>query len=180
LITAAGGGAGAATAQRAFPGNPLAELGGELIGSGASGAGLFGLARRNARQTAEAAVPSIEDLRGQASARYDAAEADGLTAAQDQTQALAENFRGIATREGLISPTGRISEAYPKAREAIRMLDDYAQGEMTPVQMQSVRRVLSDAANSSDGAEQRMATIMLREFDDFTAPLAPGLDEARG
>jgi len=46
-------------------------------------------------------------------------------------------------------------------------------------QMQTVRKVLSSAAKSADDAERRMATLMLQRFDEFTAPLAPQLAEAR-
>lgn len=103
----------------------------------------------------------------------------GVTANQQQTSQLASDIRGIAQKEGLISPTGRLSEAYPKAREAIKMMDDYGQGSMTIPQMQTVRKVLSDAAGSPDSAEKRMATMMLKKFDDFTAPLSPHLSQAR-
>lgn len=134
------------------------------------------LNRRAVRQ----AVPTVEQLRTSASELYDAARASGVRATQPQTQQLAQDMRAVAAQEGLISPTGRISEAYPRAREAINLLDDYALGEMTVPQMQTVRKVLSDAAAAPDAAERRIASIMLRQFDDFTATLAPELQQARG
>lgn len=51
---------------------------------------------------------------------------------------------------------------------------------MTPVQMQTVRDVLSDAVNATKGKERRIASMMLDRFDNFTAPLAPELAQARG
>src|SRR5699024_3651853 len=61
----------------------------------------------------------------------------------------------------------------------MRRLDEYAGQEMTGRQMQSIRRLLSNAAGSPDRAESRIGTMMIRAFDDFTAPLAPELAEAR-
>lgn len=179
LAAAAGGGVGGATAQQLFPGNAGAEMAGELIGGLGTGAAISGLANRAAQRAAESTVPSVEQLKSQASDLYKLAENQGVTASQKQTQMLARDFRAIATHQGLISPTGRVSEAYPRAAEAMRMMDDYASGTMSPTQMQTVRDVLSDAVSSTQGKEQRIARIMLDRFDNFTAPLAPPLAQAR-
>lgn len=180
LGTAFGGGVGGAAAQQLFPGNAGAEIAGELIGGLGTGAAIGGMADRAARRAAERAVPTVEQLRARAGELYDLAEQQGVTAPQQQTQALARDFRRLATDEGLISPTGRVSEAYPRAAEALRVMDDYATGAMTPTQMQTVRDVLSDAVSATKGKERRIASMMLDQFDSFTAPLAPQLAEARG
>lgn len=180
LGTAAGGGLGGAVAQQLFPGNVGAEIAGELIGGLGTGAAIAGLADRSARRAAEKSVPTVEQLKAQAGEKFESAHRSGVSARQDQTQQLAANIRSIAQQEGLISPTGRVSEAYPKAREALKLVDDYAQGGMSVPQMQTARKVLADAAKSTDDAERRIATLMLRQFDDFTSPLAPQLAEARG
>lgn len=179
LGTALSGGVGGAAAQQLFPGNVGAEIAGELIGGLGAGAAIGGMADRAARRVAEKAVPSVEQLKARAGELYDLAEQQGVTATQQQTQGLARNFRDIATQEGLISPTGRVSEAYPRAAEALRVMDDYATGTMTPTQMQTVRDVLSDAVSATKGKERRIASMMLDQFDGFTAPLAPPLAEAR-
>lgn len=179
LGTALSGGFGGAAAQQVFPGSPTAEAIGEALG-GLGGAGsISGIINRTARRTAAGTIPSVGDLRSQAADLYDMAERQGITATRPQTQGLAQDMHTIAQQEGLISPTGRVSEAYPKAREALRMLDDYGQGTMSVPQMQTVRKVLSDAAGSPDAAERRIASIMLARFDDFTSPLAPQLKDAR-
>lgn len=177
--TAAGGGVGGAIANQVAPGNPLADMAGELIGGVGTGAAITGLASRSARRTAESAVPTVQQLEQMAADKFDDAHRLGVTATQQQTQGLAADMRAIAQQEGLISPTGRVSSAYPKANEALRLVDDYAQGTMTVPQMQTVRKVLSDAAKSADSAERRMATIMLKKFDDFTSPLATQLADGR-
>lgn len=177
--TAVGGGVGGAAAQQLFPGNAGAEIAGEMIGGLGTGAAIGRMADRSARRVAEKAVPTVEQLKSQAEAKFEEAHRAGVAATPTQTLRLATNMRRIARDEGLISPTGRVSEAYPKAREALRMLDDYGQGTMSVPQMQTVRKVLADAAKSPDDAERRIATLMLKKFDDFTAPLAPQLSEAR-
>lgn len=179
LGAAAGGGVGGAVAQQLFPDNVGAELAGELIGGLGTGAAISGLANRASRRAVEKAVPTVQQLEQQAGDKFDEAHRLGVTATRPQTQQLAADMRTIAQQEGLISPTGRVSEAYPKAREALRLVDDYSQGTMTVPQMQTARKVLSDAAKSADDAERRIATIMLKKFDDFTSPLAPQLAEAR-
>ncbi len=178
-IPAVTGGIGAATAQQVAPGNPLAEFAAEVVGSGLGGIGVYRSAKKAATRNMQAAVPTIPELKQQASDLYRSAEARGVSANRQQTQALSNRIRDIATNEGLISPTGRVSSAYPKAKEALDLAGDYAKGKMTPTQMQTVRKVLSEAAGSPDNSERRMARMMLETFDDWTAPLAPELSQAR-
>lgn len=175
--SAASGGAGGAV--REAGGTPGMQAAASFVGGFAGPKTMASTANRSAKQAAEKSVPTVESLKSQAAELYDDAERLGVTASQQQTQGLAQDMRAIAQQEGLISPTGRVSEAYPKAREALRMLDDYGQGTMNVPQMQTVRKVLADAAGSPDSAERRIASIMLSRFDDFTSPLAPQLGEAR-
>lgn len=177
--TAIGGGFGGAAAQQLFPGNVGAEIAGELIGGLGTGAAINRAATRSARRAAERAVPTVDDLRAQASAQYDAAEARGIVAAPQDTQALAGRVRQIARDNELITPTGRVSGAYPRASEAMSLLDDYSGHPMNPTQMQVIRDTLADARNATEGKERRIAGMMLDEFDRFTDPLAPELKTAR-
>lgn len=178
-VAAAGGGGASSGIARELGASPAVQLGAGLFGGLAAGSTVSGLANRSARRAAESAVPTVEQLRQQAGSRFEEAHRRGVSAGQAQTQQLANDVRALAQREGLISPTGRVSEAYPKAREALRMLDDYATGSMNVPQMQAVRKVLTDAAKSQDAGERRIAVMMLNQFDDFTAPLAPQLADAR-
>lgn len=180
LIPAVTGGMGAATAQDIAPGNPWAEMGGELLGSLLGGGFSYASAKRAANKKAAGSVPDIPALKKQAADMYDLAERNGVKASQKQTTDLYDTISGIAKQEGLISPTGRVSEAYPKAKEALQLTADYAKGDMTPKQMQTVRKVLSEAAGGTDPSEQRIARKMLEEFDNWTAPLSPELGKARG
>lgn len=174
-----GGGVGAATAQQAFPGNPLAEFIGEMAGGGVAGAGLMGAARAQGRREIEKAVPTIGDLKAQAGELYRRAETRGVTADPALTQKLADDFRMQLAQEGRISPTGRLSEVYPKAKEAMQLVDDYSGSTMSPTQMQTVRGVIAEGLNSPENAERRMASMLTDTFDEWANPLAPELPQAR-
>lgn len=177
LAAALGSGTGAATAQQVFPGNPLAEIAGQLIGGLAPSAIESGLRRFNAPKPT---APSVDDLKAKAGALYDKAEASGVTAPQAETQKLAAEIRAVAHDEGLISSTGKVSTAYPKVASTIDTFDDYAQGAMTVKQMKAARKTLTNMAKSSDAAESRIGGIMLEKLDDFTSPLSAELEAARG
>lgn len=179
MLTALGGGIGAATAQQAAPGNRYAELAAETLGSIGSAGGMYGLARREAGQAAEAAVPSVAQLRQQAGDLYTAAESRGIVAGPGVTNNIATRIRDIARNEELVTPTGRVSADYPRAAGAMHLLDDYAGQPMNPLQIQRVRSTLSDAVGATDGNERRIASMMLRAFDEETTPLAPELAQAR-
>lgn len=172
--TLAGGSAAAAT-QQLLPDNPTAEMIAELVGSIGTGGATAALRTAQAKKVARANVPTVEKLFEQGDAQYKAAEANGITATRPQTYKLHGKMLDIATKEGLISPTGRVSEAYPKAREALRMMEDYSKGTMNVPQMKAVRKTLGDAAQSADKSERRIASMMLKQFDNFTSPLAPQL-----
>lgn len=177
LFPAATGGAAAATANQVFPGSVLAEAAAELAG-GFGSAGILSKARQGAAdKAARGGVLTRPQIKENARAQYREAETNGVTATRLQTHKLYGDMRKIAEAEGLVSPTGRISEAYPKAREALRMLEDYSKGTMTVPQMQAVRKTLGDAAKSADGSEGRIASMMLERFDSFTSPLAPQLEK---
>jgi hypothetical protein len=123
-------------------------------------------------------APTVDDLQARAGALYDEARQLGITATQQDTQALQGTMTNILTDAGLISPTGRMATSYPKISDAMNMVDDYALAEMNPTQMQQVRRLLQAAAQSADPNESRIGTQMIRAFDNFTDPLAPQFREA--
>lgn len=179
FIPAVAGGGAAAASRQIAPDNPWAEMGSELVGSLVGGGINYSGARRAAKAKVAASVPTIPDLKKQASDMYDLAERNGVKASQQQTTDLADTIARISRDEGLISPTGRVSEAYPKAKEALQLTADYAKGEMAPKQMQTVRKVLSEAAGGPDDSERRIAKKMLEEFDNWTAPMSPELAKAR-
>ena len=179
--------------------NPGQQLGG-AIASGLSGGiareldmpapvqmaapligGLLGSGLTNRAMNPKSKQPKLttEDVKRKAKGYYDRAYERGVTASADQTQALKDNIRNIAKKEGLITPNNRLVKGYEKINGVMQMMDDYAGEPMTVKQMQSVRRLLSGAAGSMDASERRVGTMMIKAFDDFTAPLAPELAQAR-
>ncbi len=176
--SAIGGGTGAAIANEIAPGSATAEIIGQLAGGLPAGYAAGRQFDTDPIDKLRSADVSGDELTLQAGRLYDDAAANGVTAPQAATQGLAGDVRAIASKEGLISPTGRIAESYPKIKDAINMVDDFAKGEMTPDQMQAVRRTFQNAARSADPAESRVGTIMLGKFDDFVEPLAPQFKEA--
>lgn len=179
LATGAGGGVGGAAAQQLLPDNVGAEIAGELLGGIGTGGVIAGVASRQARKAAEAGVPTIEQLKDQASGLYKRAENNGIAAGAVETRQLADDVTQIAKDNALITPTGRVSTAYPKAKEALDLMQDYSGYDMNPMQMQVVRETLADAAHTTQGKERRIASMILGKFDDFTSPLAPELQQAR-
>lgn len=179
LLSGAGGGVGAAAAQDAFPDSLTAEIAGELIGSlGAGGAGVAS-ATRAARNQVRDRIPSTDELKTAAGDLYAQAEARGIVAGPEVTTELVSSLDDIARREALISAKGRVSEAYPKIAPVLKTIQDEAGGTLNPKRIQVLRETLADAAYTTEGKEQRIATDMLRAFDDLTVPLAPELAEAR-
>lgn len=170
-------------------GRRASEAGTTAAISGVIGAGLpvvtgmiggfikAGLNRR-ARSEFIDSAPTVENLIERASAKYDEAAARGVSASPQRVGQLVENIGDLLRREGVVSPLGRISQAYPKVANALDMLGDYAEDAMTPEHMQQVRKLLQSAARSADGQEARIGTQMLKAFDDFVEPLAPQFREA--
>lgn len=179
LLSGAGGGLGGATAQQVAPGNIGAEIAGEMLGGGMAGAGLYSSARRAAQREIEAAVPTVPQLQDQAGDLYRQAEARGVTADPMMTQNLADNMRDVLRRDGRVSPTGRMADVYPKAREGMQLVEDYAGQPMNPTQMNTVRKIIAEGMSSPDANERRIGSMMTDEFDNFANPLAPEFGEAR-
>lgn len=179
MLAAAGGGIGGATAQQVAPGNVGAEIAAELLGGGIAGGGLAMGARRAAQREIESAIPTTQELRGQANELYSQAERRGVTATPDRTEDLAERMRQVLRDEGQLGPSGRISDADSSTSRALNLIEQYEGRPMTPTEMNTIRRVIADGRGSIDSSDRRIASLLLNEFDDFVAPLAPEFQEAR-
>ncbi len=161
-------------AQGAMYGIAASLLGGQL-----SNKITGGIAKKAAVNAAEASVPSVDDLKGQAKTLYDAATNSGALLDPTQTAALAGDVRAFLSKEGVISPKGTMSEVHPKVKEALRLVDEYAGQTMDPAQMQTVRKVAANAAQSSDAAEARVGKAVRDIVDSHVDPVVPDLAMAR-
>lgn len=164
-------------------GGALSALAGNKIGSAVGRAfpGLTGAGKAVAE--ADAMVPTSQQLRDQASQLYDRAEAIGGVIQPPETLALADTTSGILSREGRLGPGGRLTEVQKKVGEAYNLIQDYAGEPMTPTQVQTIRSVISDGLSSQEPSEQRVAGMVLDNFDNWTdavePELAAGLRDAR-
>ncbi len=179
LASGAGGGVGAATAQQIAPDNALAEFAGEMIGGGVTGTTLARISRNAEQRAIESAIPTTEQLRDQAGNLYRQAEQRGATADPTLTTRLRDDMQATLRSEGQLGPSGRITDADNNTTRAYNLIDQYAGQPMRPTEMDTVRGVIADGRRSIDPSDQRLASILLDQFDDWARPLVPGFDDAR-
>lgn len=173
--TAAGLAAGEVREQG---GGPVAEIAAALVAGGVPLAVANKVSKASQTRAAIDAVPDIDDLKGQAGALYDAGRAGGMTAPGALTQGLDAKLTAIVTDAGLIAPDGTLAPKYADIGHAMKMAKSYAGQDMTPEQMQQVRKAIQSAAQSADPNEARIGTKMLREFDrSIRNPLVPEFKE---
>lgn len=129
-----------------------------------------------ARQTgraldeAAAAAPSIDDLRGQSSALYDAAARRGVKIKDTAFAPLVDDVTAAA-RE-----MGADPDLTPRAWAAMRRLDEAAEagGDISWRDMETLRRITSIASTAKDPADRRVAGAITQKVDDFVMNLMDG------
>lgn len=179
MIGSAGGGIGGATAQQIAPGNPYAEFAGEVAGGAIAGGTLMNIGRNRAQRQIEANIPTVDQLKDQAGNMYRQAEQRGVTADPTMTTQLRDNMAMTLRREGQLGPNGKITDADSATTKAFNLIEQYAGQPMTPAEMNTVRTVISDGRKSMDPSDQRLAGVLLDEFDMWSQPLAPEFAKAR-
>jgi hypothetical protein len=152
-------------------------LKGAAVG-GVLGGALGGIGGAVAGKSAQVAAGTVDDLKTEATALYEAARQSGAVLPQQQSAQMAASMRNIAAGEGIITPTGRINESYQKLAALIRSFDDYGTGPLTVDQMQSVRRLIGGALKSPDGDERRIAMEMMEAFHGYLDPISPQIAQA--
>lgn len=152
-------------------------LKGAAVG-GAMGGVLGGIGGAVAGNSARKAAGTVDSLKSEATALYDAARKSGVVLPQAQSTQMAASMRNIAAGEGIITPTGRINESYTKLAALVRSFDDYGTGPLSVEQMQSVRKLIGNALKSPDGDERRIAMAMMEKFHSFLDPISPQIAQA--
>lgn len=150
---------------------------GALVG-GAVGGALGGIGGAVANRSAQSAMPSVQSLKDEAGALYETARNSGALLPQAQSANMANKVRSIASAEGIVTPTGRINDSFPKIADLVRSFDDYGTGDLTIDQMQSVRKLIQSALKSTDSDERRIAMMVMDEFHRFLDPIAPEIAQA--
>jgi hypothetical protein len=163
LKGAVGSGTGAAVAEQVFPGNPLAEFAGQVIGGGVTGA-LGGMKRARA-----GVAPTAEDLKLMKEVAYKQSDALGVKYTPKSYQGMAANV-DAAVKADNISPT-----RHPKAFSFVEDMKTRGTNGMTMTELDQLRQeVRRDLLRSSDEAERHFGKVIIRQIDDYIAKAGAG------
>jgi hypothetical protein len=127
-------------------------------------------AREARRLTAERPkIPSTEELAKAAEQAYQRADAAGVVIAPHSVKRAVNSIREAATRENL-NP-----KLHPKTAAAVEHLEQVAaEGKLVSLkEADQLRQVVKDAQTSIDRADRRMASIVLKRYDDYLQELGP-------
>ena len=125
----------------------------------------------------DANVPTSDDLKTLASGLYGHMEANGLTASPADTLALADSTKKILADAGEITPKDKLAAAPGATSKAYNLISDFADEPMDPNQYQTVRKVISDALDSPEPSDRRVAKDLLENFDTWTEATNPAMNE---
>lgn len=121
-------------------------------------------------------APSVDDLRTQADDLYRAGAARP-GADQAGVQGLAAQIDNELQALNIKTPTGRVV-VEGNVKRFLDVLDDFKGQPMKPEQMQSLRRILTDAAGSADPADRRIGARLLEQFDQWRGQHVPEYAQA--
>lgn len=121
-------------------------------------------------------APTVDELRAQADDLYQAGAARAGADAP-AVQGLAAQIDNELQALSVKTPTGRVV-ADGNVRKFLDVLDDFQGQPMQPEQMQTMRRILQDAAGSADPSDRRIGAILLERFDDWRGQHVPEFRQA--
>jgi len=125
--------------------------------------------------TAPKPANTVDSLKADASALYEAADASGVTFDGPRVSTLVNDITAKVMSEG-IDPT-----LHPRATAALKRLQDVSTTGMTVKEVKTMRRILAAGGNNvMNPDEGRIAGMMVNALDDMTASAAPELAQARG
>jgi hypothetical protein len=156
---------------------------GAFLGGG-TGAATGAVAGRLAQTKVRA--PTVDELKAQANAAYEAAERAGVIIDKGSFRNLAQQIQLDMANEGIDQTL------HPRSMAALSRLMNQDEN-LTLKGADILRRVVRNAATSTDPSERRLATMMIERLDDYIDNLRPGdilggnaqaaktaLNEARG
>lgn len=121
-------------------------------------------------------APSVDDLKAQAEGLYQTGAARA-GADPASVQSLASQIDNELQALNVKTPAGRVV-ADGNVKKFLDVLDDFQGQSMKPQQMQTMRRMLQDAAGSADPADRRIGAILLEKFDDWRGQHVPEYKQA--
>ena len=167
----AGSGAGAAAAQEAFPGNPTAELVGQLIG----GFTPVALANQAERMAIKTSAPALDELRAAKSAAYQQADELGVVYPAEAYDQLVSKLQSAAERASLVPE---------RHGNPASVLGDFIKRQGQPhtlTELDNLRQVIvRDLMQSPQGSDRAFGRIFADEVDDFIAKIEPQVLPPKG
>jgi hypothetical protein len=124
------------------------------------------------------AVPTVADLKADASMLYEGGRNSGLSATPRMSQDIADSMESIARSENVILPNGKANPAYAALNGILDITDAYKGRSVSVGELQKIRDNIRDVVASPEPGVQRIALNMLDEFNDFAYKVYPELAEA--
>lgn len=106
-------------------------------------------------------APTTEALREGAESAYQQADNAGVIVRQQSMDGLAGRIAQRVAKEGFDV------DLHPQVAAALRRLSTDAQGDLTFQGLDTLRKVIRNASDSTSKSERRLAQLMINELDDF-------------
>lgn len=142
------------------------------LANGAFGALVGGVGGKLASGATREMAPTAQELKTAYKGAFKAAEDTGAVIGQKSVSQYAQDAVELLKSEGVVTPSGKVA-GFPKVAHAINMMDDFAGGNMSIAQAQTLRKAVAGAAKSIDSEERYVGVQMLDHFDRFVANLKP-------
>ena len=139
-----------------------------------------GYLRRKAVNQMVRDAPSAEALEGQAGRLYDRVRDSGQFATPQEMATVRSRAEAALRREGVIDDAGNALEGYTAALKPMRTLDAAARNGLDGRQIQPVKNVLQEAADSPMGTRSEVGQILRDIYDDFVKTQSPARAQADG
>lgn len=165
---AIGAGVGGALGVAGGVAAPLAAKGVQGVVRGARQTGL-NIANRPLVRNA----PTAQSIKRSAKSAYKEMEATGAVVQQPALSVLRQNMSNLLHREGLITPAGRVSTAYPKVTDAIASIEDFTTAPLGMKAAQVLHKSIRRVVKSTDPEESALGLRMLDAFEDWMDNLPP-------
>lgn len=156
---------------------PYARFGGAMAGGMGAAALQSKLARNSAARNFVRQNSDTQRLFDDAVDLYERGHARNVQIQPDDTAQLAGQMRDIASRQGLISPSGQVLED-SSVRQALGWIDDFQSGPVNTRQTQTLRGLLGDMAGKKDKTIAKAGVQMKKALDDFLEPRVPEFKQA--
>lgn len=123
-------------------------------------------------------APSAETLKHQAGELYDKVRNGGQFATPQEVAAVRSQAEAALRQRGIIDGAGNALEGYSAALKPMRSLDAAARDGLDGRQVQPIKNILQEAADSPLGTRAEVGQILRDTYDDFVKAQSPARAEA--